>query len=97
MPRIPIDAVAALIPTGFFENTESTLPEAMIDGPKMQSKEVKTTHHEQPLVLTQKGGILAAEPGPFRNHTDDELIMLESLVGREPPFMKDGQYPAKKY
>jgi len=71
--------------------------EAVIDGPKMASKTVKTTHHEQPLLLTDKGGILAAEPGPFRNHTDDELIMLEALVGREPPFMKDGQYPAKRY
>jgi len=71
--------------------------EALVDGPKMQTKTVKTTHHEQPLLLTERGGILAAEPGPFRNHTDDELIMLESLVGREPPFMKDGKYPANKY
>jgi hypothetical protein len=71
--------------------------EADIDGPKMQTKSVKTTHHEQPLLLTERGGILAAEPGPFRNHTDDELIMLESLVGRQPPFMRDGQYPAKRY
>jgi hypothetical protein len=71
--------------------------EAVVDGPRMQSKVVTTTHHEQPLLLTDKGGILAAEPGAFRNHTDDELIMLEALVGREPPFMKDGQYPSKKY
>ena len=71
--------------------------EAVVDGPKMQSKTVKTTHHEQPLLLTEKGGILGAEPGPFRNHTDDELIMLESLVGRKPPFMSGGQYPANKY
>lgn len=70
---------------------------ADIDGPKMQTKTVTTTHHEQPLLLTEKGGILAAAPGPFRNHTDDELIMLEALVGRKPPFMKDGQYPANKY
>lgn len=71
--------------------------EAVIDGPRMQSKTVKTTHHESPLVLREDGGIMAAEPGPFRNHTDDELILLESLVGREPPFLKDGQYPAKRY
>ena len=63
----------------------------------MADKTVKTTHHEQPLLLREDGGIMRAEPGPFRNHTDDELVMLESLVGREPPFMKDGQYPAKKY
>lgn len=71
--------------------------EALVEGPNMNSKLVKTTHHEQPLVLREDGGILRAEPGPFQNHSDAELIMLESLVGREPPFMKDGQYPAKKY
>lgn len=71
--------------------------EALVEGPKMASRLVKTTHHEQPLVLRDDAGILRAEPGPFRNHSDAELILLESLVGREPPFMKDGQYPAKKY
>jgi hypothetical protein len=71
--------------------------EALIDGPGMSSKLVKTTHHEQPLMLRDDGGILSAEPGPFQNHSDAELIMLEALVGREPPFMKDGQYPAKRY
>jgi len=69
--------------------------EAGIDGPNMTTKVVKTTHHEQPLVLTEGGGIMAAKPGPFQNHTDDELILLESLVGREPPFV--GQYPGKRY
>jgi hypothetical protein len=24
-------------------------------------------------------------------------VMLEALVGREPPFMKGGMYPAKQY
>jgi hypothetical protein len=71
--------------------------EALVEGPKMSAKLVKTTHHEQPLLLREDAGILRAEPGPFRNHSDEELILLESLVGREPPFTKDGQYPAKKY
>jgi len=71
--------------------------EAVIEGPQMEPKVVKTTHHESPLLLSTTTPAMAAQPGPFRNHTDDELIMLESLVGRVPPFMKDGQYPAKKY
>lgn len=71
--------------------------EAVIEGPGMADKLVKTTHHEQPLVLRENGAVLSAEPGPFQNHSDAELIMLEALVGREPPFMKDGTYPAKKY
>jgi hypothetical protein len=71
--------------------------EAVVAGPQMADKLVKTTHHEQPLLLQTNGGIMDAKPGPFRNHTDAELVMLEGLVGREPPFMKDGTYPANKY
>jgi hypothetical protein len=71
--------------------------EARVDGPGMTTRDVKTTHHESPLLLRDDGGIMKVEPGPFQNHSDAELILLESLVGREPPFMKDGTYPAKKY
>jgi len=71
--------------------------EAVIEGPQMEPKLVKTTHHESPLVLTTTTPSMAAQPGPFRNHTDEELVMLEALVGREPPFMKGGKYPANKY
>ena len=71
--------------------------EAVIDGPNMASKVVKTEHHESPLYLMDDGTSLRAEPGPFLNHSDEELVMLEALVGREPPFMKSGVYPAKRY
>jgi len=71
--------------------------EAAVDGPGMSTREVKTTHHESPLLLSTAGSIMKVEAGPFQNHSDAELIMLEALVGREPPFMKDGKYPANKY
>jgi hypothetical protein len=72
--------------------------EALVEGPGMaNAREVKTTHHETPLLLNDDGGVMKVEPGPFQNHSDAELVLLESLVGREPPFMKDGTYPAKKY
>ena len=72
--------------------------EALVEGPGMSTaKLVKTTHHEEPLILRDDGGIMRAEPGPFQNHSDAELVMLEALVGREPPFKKDGTYPAKRY
>jgi hypothetical protein len=72
--------------------------EALVEGPGMPgAKRVKTTHHEEPLILRDDGGIMRAEPGPFQNHSDAELVMLEALVGREPPFRKDGKYPAKQY
>jgi hypothetical protein len=68
--------------------------EADLDGPGMATKRVKTTHHESPLVIREGGGIMAAVPGPVQNHTDDELTMLEALVGREPPF---GTSPLNRY
>ena len=71
--------------------------DALVEGPGMAPRDVQTKHHEQPLLLRREGQSLTAIPGPFRNHKDDELVMLEALCGREPPFMKDGTYPANKY
>ncbi len=72
--------------------------EAVLEAPGMAApREIRTTHHEQPLLLHAADGAMRAEAGVFRNHTDAELILLESLVGREPPFVKDGAYPSGKY
>ena len=71
--------------------------EAVVQGPGMADKLVKTTHHDMPLLLREEGPAMQADKAKFRNHTDVELVMLEALVGREPPFMKDGKYPAGKY
>jgi hypothetical protein len=54
-----------------------------------ESKEtVAATHHDRPLY------VLGNEPkgknirnAPFINHTDQELMLIETLVGREPPFV----------
>jgi hypothetical protein len=53
-------------------------------------KILKTTHHEQPVWLDDRGGIMKVEKANFVNHNDDELIMLEKLNGREPPFVAMG-------
>lgn len=60
--------------------------EAVVDGKGMPPKTIKTTHHESPVWLDDAGGTMKVEPGPFLNHTDAELIVLESLVGRKPAF-----------
>jgi FecR protein len=65
--------------------------EAAIEGAGMtEPKVVKAVHHESPLWLDDRSGTMKAEKGPFLNHTDDELIMLEKLTGREPPFVALG-------
>lgn len=65
--------------------------EAQVAGPGFAGRTVKTRQHEEPLFLEEKNGVLTVAPGPFLNHTDDELILLEGLVGRQVPF--SGPYP----
>jgi len=67
--------------------------DAVLDGPGMATKRIVTRHHEQPLVIREGATAMQAEPGPFRNHSDAELVLLESLVGREPPFQGKAPYP----
>ena len=65
--------------------------EAAVDGVGMaQTSIIKTTHHESPVWLDNGGGAMKVEKAGFVNHNDDELIMLEKLNGREPPFVALG-------
>ena len=47
---------------------------------------VKTSHHEQPRYIMAKGAPQMILPAPVVNHTDAELVLLESLLGRNVPF-----------
>ena len=47
---------------------------------------VRTRHHEQPRYIMPKGAPQMITPAPVIDHTDAELELLESLVGRKPPF-----------
>ncbi len=61
---------------------------ADLDGPGMSApKTIVTTHHDSPYMLSDRSGTMKADPAPVKNHSDDELILLESLVGRTPPFV----------
>ena len=44
-----------------------------------------TRHHESPRYIYGDGRGRAIVPAGVANHTDSELILLESLVGRSPP------------
>jgi len=54
---------------------------------------VRTTHHDAPRYVYARGEmpIKMIELAPVINHSDAELIMLEALVGREPPFVGSGR------
>ena len=52
---------------------------------------LNTHHHDAPRYISAVGIV----PAPVMNHTDAELTLLESLVGRTPPFSPwddDGYY-----
>lgn len=55
---------------------------------------VESRHHDAPKYVTSKGEIL---PAGFINHTDEELMLIETLVGRTPPFaLFDDNYGGPK-
>ena len=57
---------------------------------------VTTQHHEQPRYI-RTGSAMPVDDmmakAPVINHTDAELVMLEALVGRRPPFLDSGAPP----
>jgi len=65
-----------------------------INGAPEASETVATKHHESPRYLYPKGSKTLIEKAPVIDHTDSELIMLESLVHRVPPF---GNKPLEDY
>lgn len=65
--------------------------EASIDGAGMDKTRIVTaTHHDSPVWLDETTGSMRLEATNFGSHTDAELIMLEKLTGREPPFVALG-------
>ena len=56
-----------------------------VDDPE-KAETVRTRHHDQPRYIYGKGMPRMLEAAPVVNHTDLELQMLESLVGRKLPF-----------
>lgn len=51
---------------------------------------LKTTHHESPMWISATDKNIPISKAPMMNHSDAELTLLESLVGREPPFAGKG-------
>jgi len=47
---------------------------------------VRTRHHDEPRYIYPRGMPRMIEKAPVINHTDAELVLLESLVGRKVPF-----------
>lgn len=66
-----------------------------------KSNEIITaSHHDDPKYIHTEGRTgKKIEPGPFINHTDLELMLIEELVGRSLPYMPGDAYdgPRRSY
>jgi hypothetical protein len=57
-------------------------------------KTVTSKHHDEPLyILAKPKDGKTIRKAPFINHTDQELMLIETLVGRTPPFV----FPSEDY
>jgi hypothetical protein len=50
------------------------------------NERIVSTHHDAPRYVLRPGASRRIQPAPFKNHSDLELTLIESLVGRTPPF-----------
>jgi hypothetical protein len=55
-------------------------------GAPQERATIRTRHHDHPITIGKAAGSTMMANAKVINHTDDELIMLEALVGRKPPF-----------
>lgn len=51
-----------------------------------QVERIETEHHDHPILIHHDSAMPMMAPATMVNHTDAELILLENLVGRWPPF-----------
>jgi hypothetical protein len=58
---------------------------------------IETTHHDEPRYVMAMGAPQMMMKGPVINHTDAELVFLESLAGRRPPFLDMPGYEPGRY
>lgn len=62
------------------------------------SEKIASQHHDAPRYITADGDKgKRIRPAPMKNHTDLELMLIEELVGRVPPFaVADTDYTAPR-
>ena len=58
---------------------------------------VKAKHHDQPRFIHAPGSGKRIVKAPMLNHTDKDLIFIESLAGRKPPFWDPFDYNSDGY
>lgn len=65
---------------------------------KTSRETIEATHHDKPRYIAASGSKgNRIRPAPMKNHTDQELMLIEEIVGRAPPFVfPGGEYNAPR-
>lgn len=57
------------------------------------SESIAASHHDAPRYIIDDGSQRRIEPAPFKNHDDQELLLIETLVGRTTPYVVPRRLP----
>lgn len=76
----------------YFCTCYGTVDLSSVSDPKSRET-VISTHHQARYIVAGASAGRNIRPAPFKNHTDMELMLIEELVGRTPPFV----FPAEEY
>ena len=61
---------------------------------KTSRETIESKHHDTPRYIASAGATgKRIRSAPFKNHTDQELMLIEEIVGRTPPFV----FPSSDY
>ena len=64
------------------------ITEVAAEGDPESRQTIEATHHDRPVYVLSGGPRgRNIRNAPFIDHTDQELALIEALVGREPPFV----------
>ena len=90
-------AVLGIRGTGFYVESEPDLTyfctcygtsDVSASNDPASKETVVSQHHDKPLyILASAQAGQSIRPAEFKNHTDQELMLIETLVGRTPPFV----------
>lgn len=58
-----------------------------VAGDPSVTETVAASHHDAPKYIISEASGNRIEPAPFKNHDDEELLLIETLVGRTPPYV----------
>lgn len=89
-------AVISIRGTGVYVEVEPTLSYVCLcygaanlaTADMAQDLDLETEHHDAPkYILADANASNRIEPAPFKNHSDQELLLIETLVGRSTPYV----------